>query len=55
MLVAISAANELGHSVSAFQIMHYLFYPFMLLLSSLLFIFVIPERKGRSSVQKQDG
>ena len=47
MLVAVSAASELGHSVSAFDIMPYLFYPFMLLLSSLLFIFVIPERKGR--------
>ena len=47
MLVAVSAASELGHSLSAFDIMPYLFYPFMLLLSSLLFIFVIPERKGR--------
>ena len=45
MLVAISAAAELGFTVSAFEIMPYLFYPFMLLLSSLLFIFVIPERK----------
>ena len=45
MLVAISAAAELGFTVSAFEIMPYLLYPFMLLLSSLLFIFVIPERK----------
>ena len=46
MLVAISAAAELGFEVSAFQIIPNLFYPFFLLLSSLLFIFVIPDRKG---------
>jgi len=45
MLVAISAAHELGHSVTAFQIMPFLFYPLALLISTLLFIFVIPERK----------
>lgn len=49
MLVAISAANELGFSVSAFEIIPYLFYPFLLLVSSLLFIFVIPERKKRKA------
>ena len=45
MLVAISAAQELGHSVSAFAIIPNLFYPYLLLVSSLLFIYVIPERK----------
>jgi len=45
MLVAISAAQELGHSLTAFQIMPYLFYPYVLLLSVLVFIFIIPERK----------
>ena len=45
MLVAISAANELGQSVSAFQIIPNLFYPFLLLISSLVFIYIIPERK----------
>ncbi len=45
MLVAISAAAELGYEVSAFQIIPNLFYPFMLLISSLIFIFVIPEKK----------
>ena len=38
MLVAISAANELGVAVSAFDIMPYLFYPAMLLVSSTLFV-----------------
>ena len=45
MLVALSAAAELGYTVSAFQVIPYLFYPFLLLVSSLLFIFVFPERK----------
>lgn len=45
MLVAISAANELGYAVSAFDIMPLLFYPFLLLLSSLVFIFFIKDKK----------
>ena len=45
MLVAISAAAELGYSVSAFEILPNLFYPMLLLISSLVFIFVVPERK----------
>ena len=45
MLVAISAANELGHPVSAFEIIPNLYYPFLLLMSSLVFIFLIPEKK----------
>ncbi len=44
MLVAITAAAELGHAVSAFQIIPYLFYPFLLLVSSLVFIFCIREK-----------
>ncbi|MBR3259823.1 MAG: Na+/H+ antiporter NhaC family protein [Firmicutes bacterium] len=39
MLVALSAAASLGFQVSAFDIMPFLFYPYMLLLSSLVFIF----------------
>ena len=38
MLVAISAVNELGGEISAFQIMPKLFYPMLLLLSSLITI-----------------
>ena len=44
MLVALSAAAELGVQVSAFDILPLLFYPYFLLLSSLVFIFLIPER-----------
>lgn len=47
MLVAISAATELGASVTAFQIMPNLFYPYMLLISSLVFIYLIPEKKEK--------
>ena len=47
MLVAISACEELGIHVSAFEIIPNLFYPFLLLISSLLFIFVIPDRKTK--------
>ncbi|MBQ0135681.1 MAG: Na+/H+ antiporter NhaC family protein [Oscillospiraceae bacterium] len=49
MLVAISATAALGYEISAFQIIPYLFYPYILLLSSLLFIFVIPERKEKEA------
>ena len=46
MLVAISAAASLGYEISAFEIIPNLFYPFLLLLSSLVFIFLIPEKKS---------
>lgn len=44
MLVAISALHELGYELSAFEIMANLFYPGMLLISSLIFIFLLPEK-----------
>ena len=47
MLVAIAAVGELGDSISAFQIMPKLFYPGMLFVSSLIFIFVIPQKTGK--------
>ncbi|MBQ1362643.1 MAG: Na+/H+ antiporter NhaC family protein [Oscillospiraceae bacterium] len=46
MLVAISACEELGKQITAFQIIPNLFYPFLLMVSSLVFIFLIPERKN---------
>lgn len=49
MLVAISAVHELGYELSAFEIMANLFYPGMLLVSSLIFIFVLPDRKNVES------
>ena len=47
MLVALSAANELGHAVSAFEVIPNLFYPFLLLVSSLVFIYLIPEKRAK--------
>ena len=46
MLVAISAAHELGYEVSAFEIIPNLFYPFLLAVSSFLFIAIDGRRKG---------
>ena len=45
MLVAISAVNTMGLEISAFEIMPNLLYPYMLLLSSLMFMFFVPEKK----------
>ena len=41
MLVAISAAASMGCSISAFQIMRFLFYPYLLLISSLIAISMV--------------
>lgn len=46
MLVAITAAQELGVTVSAFDIIPNLFYPYLLLISSLVFIYLIPTKKA---------
>ena len=48
ILVAVSTVTTLGYTISAFDIIKNLFYPMMLLLSSLLFIFVIPEKKEKA-------
>ena len=45
ILVALSAVSTLNFKLSAFDVISYLFYPMILLLSSLVFIFVIPEKK----------
>lgn len=50
MLVALSAVNELGYELSAFDVIPNLFYPALLLASSLIFILVIPE-KGEKSIK----
>ena len=46
MLVAISAAAGMGYALSAFQIMQYLFYPYLLLVTSLVAIFLIKEKNA---------
>ena len=45
MLVAISACAEMGVILSAFDIMQYLFYPYLLLVSSLVAIYAFKEKK----------
>ena len=45
ILVAIAAVGAAGQSISAFEIIPFLFYPFLLLVSSLVFIFLVPEKK----------
>ena len=45
ILVALSVVNTMGLELSAFDIIQNLFYPMMLLVSSLVFIFLIPEKK----------
>ena len=45
MLVAISAAHELGYNISAFDIIPNLFYPYLLAVSSLFFIAVDGKKK----------
>ena len=48
MLVAVAAVNNMGRVISAFDIIPMLFYPFMLLASSLIFIFLVPEKKRKA-------
>lgn len=45
MLMAVMVSNQLGYEVSAFQIIPKLFYPYMLLISTLVFVFFVPEQK----------
>ena len=45
MLVAVTAVNEMGMQISAFEIMQFLFYPYLLLVSCLIAIYLIPQKK----------
>ena len=47
MLVALSAVSTMGFELTAFDVIGHLFYPMMLLISSLVFMFLIPERKKK--------
>ena len=47
MLVALAAAKTMGLELSAFEVISHLYYPMLLLVSSLVFIFLIPERKKK--------
>ena len=48
MLVALAAVSEMGFALTAFDVIPFLFYPFALLLSSLVFIFSVREKSQDS-------
>ena len=45
ILVALSAVSTMGLELGAFEVISHLFYPMMLLLSSLVFMFFLPDGK----------
>jgi Na+/H+ antiporter NhaC len=45
MLVALSAVSAMGFELTAFNVIAYMFYPMLLLVSSLVFMFLIPEKE----------
>ena len=45
MLVALGAVQEVGHALTAFDVMACLHYPYLLLASMLVFIFLLPDSK----------
>ncbi len=45
ILVAISVVTTLGYEISSFDVISNLFYPMLLLVSSLVFVFFVPEKK----------
>ncbi|MCQ2596729.1 MAG: Na+/H+ antiporter NhaC family protein [Treponema sp.] len=47
MLVALAAVQNMGEELSAFQVIPFMFYPLLLLVSLLVFIYVIPEKKAK--------
>lgn len=49
MLVAISAVHSLGGEISAFQIVPFMFYPMLLLVSLLVFIYIVPAKDSTAA------
>ena len=49
MLVALSAVSAMGLELGAFEVIANLFYPMMLFVSSLVFMFLVPERKNKNA------
>ncbi|MEE1322008.1 MAG: Na+/H+ antiporter NhaC family protein [Acutalibacteraceae bacterium] len=48
ILVAVSTATSLGCEISAFGVISNLYYPMLLLVSSVVFIFLVPEKKNKA-------
>ena len=53
ILVALSATATLEHEIGAFSVIGHLYYPMFLLASSLIFMFLIPERRARAKKTKE--
>lgn len=47
MLVALSAVGTMGFELAAFEVIPYMFYPMLLLVSSLIFMFLVPGREKK--------
>ncbi len=54
ILVALSVTSAFGHEIGAFSIIGHLYYPMMLLASSLVFMFLIPERRESADVKQKE-
>ena len=54
ILVAISTAKTLGLSIGAFDVIGHLFYPVLLLASSLVFIFLVPDKGDAQKTLAED-
>ena len=52
MLVALSAVSTMGFELSAFDVIQNMFYPMMLLVSSLIFILLVPTFASPASKTK---
>lgn len=48
ILVAVSTATSLGCEISALGVISNLYYPMLLLVSSVVFIFLVPEKKNKA-------
>lgn len=48
IMIALSIVSGMGYNLSAFEIIPNLIYQFMLLISSLIFIFIIPDKKSKT-------
>ncbi len=48
MLVALSTVATMGFELTAFNVIAYMFYPMLLLISSLVFMFLVPEKQSKA-------
>ena len=51
MLVALAAVGTMGFELTAFEVIGYMFYPILLMISSLVFIFLLPNRENKKALK----